>query len=126
MEQQQEGSEEMNIEEKLFEILEKIGELKADTQKTLGEIKSDVEVVKQNQERDYKALYGNGHPGALANIENLRDRVQDIEDWKDKEEERKKEAAQKKDKHVGRIIEAAGVIFSILTAIYAAFFKNSN
>lgn len=116
----------MNIEEKLFEILEKIGDLKTGTQQTLGEIKTDIEVVKQNQERDYKALYGNGHPGALQNIEELRDRVQAVEDWQKKEEAAKKEAAQKKDKHLGRIIEAAGVIFSILTAVYAAFFKHSS
>lgn len=38
-------------------------------------IASDVEVIKHDLEHDYKALYGNGKPGLIAEVQELNTQV---------------------------------------------------
>ena len=40
--------------------------------KLLMEIHADVQVIKAKLDSDYRALYGNGHPGLIEEVANLK------------------------------------------------------
>lgn len=71
----------------------------------ITEIHTDVQVMKSKLEHDFRALYGNGHPGLI-------DRVADIE---------KKLAVMNGSQH--SVLQTLAWLATFGVAVYAAFFK---